>query len=276
MSRFYLIWLLCCAALLLSGCGPSAAPAGPLPALSLIGMGLGLGDLVGYFLPDGSWVARTGEEIARRVEAYLKEIAAGYAKEIRFDLGRVWGPRLLESAYPVIREQGFKVVAILSPGKEPPVGEIKLEEDIAWLRVALPKVKEDCLAFEFWNEPANPKIGNTELAVPDPPTYIAWHNAIAKVVRELAPGLPILGPSVMGKWSWAWWEAVRDLIDYDIVNSHLYGAGDLYGPSDKPTWVTEAGNMSYWRPWHAKYFLYVWNSAGDQWAKRPGGGILPG
>ena len=266
----WFVWMLCSITLLLSGCGPGTAPAGPLPALSLIGMGLGLGDLL---RPDG----------AARLYAYLKEIVgAGYAKEVRLVLDRNWekaGMPSLESVASTLQGLGFKLIPVFFQGVMS--GQVlDIDAEVAWLREALPKIKDCCLAAEFWNEPANPQIGPVVMVVPDAPMFAAFHNAMAKAVRELAPGLPILGPSVMGKTSWGWWEAVRGLIDYNIVSSHVYGVGDIYNPNygsldghDKPVWVTEAGQLSYWRPWHQKYLLFPWNSP-DPWARRPGGGIL--
>lgn len=267
-----LVLMFCGVALFLSGCGGQESAPTVLPALSLLGMGLGIGDLVG-----DQWRATA----RRRIDTYLSEIeAAGYRKSIRMVLDRDFGPELLVNAVPVIRARGFALLAILAQRvkRRTPGGDIiELEKDIAWLHECLPQVRDILCGVQLSNEEWNDDFGGGPGSVPttSPEEFAAWHNALSPIVRELAPGVPLCAGDIGHARSRRWWEAVltAGLKDYDAISNHVYSVKDLYGPANKPVWVTEAGDLSYHRPWQEKFFLYVWNEQ-SRWGKRPGGGIL--
>ncbi|MDE2258891.1 MAG: hypothetical protein KGK17_00990 [Betaproteobacteria bacterium] len=246
---------------LLAGCGGGAGKSEhPFPPISQVGMNLTIDDLVAR--PDG----------AVRAETYLKEIeAAGYRKSVRFPYDRYWGPELSKWLPDLLRRHGFKAIVILSPGKHVD-GVVDIEADKKWLNISLPTIADLLEGVQFANEPWN-SVGHGDNYIFPPVDFVDWHNALLPIVKTIIPNVPILDGDIGGGSGQDWWEQVvqLDIKGVDVVSEHLYGHSMT--EVDRPVWITEAGSLSDCYP-GIPCWLYTWNEK-SQWAKRPGGGILP-
>jgi hypothetical protein len=219
-----------------------------------------------------------------RLAVYLDELAAaGYKKQIRIILPPDWGPRIYEHWFPVIRARGFRVLAIL--GQERRDSAADLDVSVAWVRYILPRVRSDLIGVQIVNEPAYWFT---------PEEYAAYHRQIAPLIRELAPGVPIVagdfGVPAKGQNTLDLWQAAvaAGASDYDILSVHVTGMrreGDLKDFADRlraawpggRIWITEGdwGHLRFLRDQGLNVeedFVYTWND--DQvpaLIRRPGG-----
>lgn len=214
-----------------------------------------------------------------RLATYLDELAAaGYAKQIRIIFPPDWGEYIWEVWFPVIRAKGFKVIAILGQEKRDSANMPGKAQ--AWARSILPLIKDDLIGVQVVNE---------AWGTFTPAEYVAWHQIMAPIIRQLAPGVPILAGDVDPVRSHLdWWEHVMQAgIDFDVISLHvtdfdkksdlsaltqrlirLHGPGATY-------WITEGGYGHL--PWLTTHglnvradFIYSWNTK-DGHARRPGG-----
>jgi hypothetical protein len=219
-----------------------------------------------------------------RLGVYLDELAAtGYKRQVRIILPPDWGPRIYEHWFPAIRARGFKVLAIL--GQERRDSAADETAAVAWARHILPLVREDLIGVQIVNEPAYTFT---------PEEYGAYHRRMAPLVRELAPGVPIVagdfGVPEKGQNTLDFWKAAvaAGASDYDALSVHVTGwrkEGELKdfaarlrafrGPGR--VWVTEGdwGQLRFLRKQGVnveEHFLYTWNDdALPGLIRRPGG-----
>jgi hypothetical protein len=219
-----------------------------------------------------------------RLGVYLDELAAaGYKRQVRIILPPDWGPRIYEHWFPAIRARGFKVLAIL--GQERRDSAADETAAVAWVRYILPLVREDLIGVQIVNEPAYTFT---------PEEYGAYHRRMAHLVRELAPGVPIVagdfGVPAKGQNTLDYWKAAvaAGATDYDVLSVHVTGwrkEGELKefavrlrafrGPGR--IWVTEGdwGQFGFLRKQGVnveEHFLYTWNDdALPGLIRRPGG-----
>ena len=268
--------ILCSAVLLmvvLSGCRQRIDPGpGSLP-LSQFSANISAGDLLD---------PATAE---LRLGRYLDELtAAGYKKQIRVILPPDWGPRIYEHWFPVIRARGFKVLAIL--GQEKRDSAAMEDAAIAWIKHILPLVRDDLIGVQIVNEPAYKFT---------PQEYADWHRRIAPLVRELAPGVPIVagdfGVQEKGQNSLDIRKATvaAGASDYDILSLHVTSyrnetelkhfaarVRELAGPH-RQVWITEGdwGQFPFLREQGLDVqedFIYTWNDDElPSLIRRPGG-----
>ncbi|HKI37863.1 MAG TPA: hypothetical protein VKA46_38775 [Gemmataceae bacterium] len=220
-----------------------------------------------------------------RLALYLDELAAaGYKKQIRIILPPDWGPRIYEHWFPVIRGRGFKVLAIL--GQERRDSAADADAAVAWVKHVLPLVHSDLMGIQIVNEPAYTF---------SPGEYAAYHRRIAPLVRQLAPGVPIVagdfGVPEKGQNSLDVWKEVvaAGASDYDVLSIHVTGSRregelkdfaarlrDLAGPGRR-VWITEGdwGQLRFLRQQGVaveETFIYTWNDdALPALVRRPGG-----
>jgi hypothetical protein len=206
-----------------------------------------------------------------RLGLYLDEMAtAGYKRQVRIILPPDWGPRIYEHWFPAIRARGFKVLAIL--GQERRDSAANEAAAVAWVRHILPLVRDDLVGVQIVNEPA--------YTFP-PEEYAAYHRRIAPLVRELAPGVPIVagdfGVPAKGRNTLDFWKVAvaAGASDYDVLSLHVTGwrkPGELKdfaarlrefrGPGR--VWVTEGdwGQLRFLREQGVdvqEHFIYTWN-----------------
>jgi hypothetical protein len=244
----------------LSGCNRSKidAGAGDVP-LAEFSANISAGDLL------------NPATAADRLGLYLDELAAaGYKRQVRIILPLDWGPRIYEHWFPVIRARGFKVLAIL--GQERRDSAADEPAAVAWIKHILPLVREDLIGVQIVNEPAYTFT---------PEEYAAYHQRIASLVRELAPGVPIVagdfGVPVKGQNTLDVWKATvaAGASDYDVLSIHVTGwrkEGELEdfaarlrafaGPGR--IWITEGdwGQLRFLREQGVdveEAFIYTWN-----------------
>jgi hypothetical protein len=246
---------------------------GDLP-LSQFSSNISAGDLLGP------------ETAPARLAVYLDELtAAGYKKQIRIILPPDWGPGIYENWFPVIRAKGFKVLAILGQERRDSAADVPAA--IAWARHILPLVRSDLIGIQIVNEPAY------HFATDE---YAAYHQQIARLIRELAPGVPIVAGDFAcgtGKNTLAVWNAMTaaGFIDYDILSIHVTSLlkegelrtlaarlGDL--KPQRRIWITEGnwGHLRFFRAQGLKVeedFIYTWNDDELPWLIRRPGGKLP-
>jgi hypothetical protein len=223
---------------------------------------------------------------ATRLALYLDELhAAGYKRQIRIILPPDWGPLIHEHWFPVLRARGFKVLAIL--GQERRDSAADPAAAVAWVRHILPRVRSDLMGIQIVNEPANWFT---------PREYADYHRQIAPLVRELAPGVPIVagdfGVQEQGKNNLTWWQAaVAEGLDYDILSLHVTGTkrrGELAAfagrvrafASGRRIWITEGdwGHLGFLREQGLSVeetFIYTWNDDEVPALIRRPGGRLP-
>ncbi len=245
---------------------------GPVP-LSEFSANISAGDLL---------EPATGES---RLGLYLDELsAAGYKKQVRIILPPDWGPRIYDHWFPALRARGFKVLAIL--GQERRDSAADELAAVAWIKHILPRVRSDLLGIQIVNEATHTFT---------PQEYGVYHARIAPLVREYAPGVPIVagdfgvpegGRNTLSQWKQA---VAAGASDYDVLSLHLTGMrriGDLkafiervrdFAGPDRRIWITEGdwGHLSFLRE-HGlpveEDFIYTWND--DQvpaLIRRPGG-----
>jgi hypothetical protein len=271
-------WLAALALLLLvAGCHRRRIDAGPgdVP-LSEFSANVSAGDLLD---------PTTAEA---RLAVYLDELtAAGYKKQVRIILPPDWGPRICEHWFPVIRARGFKVLAIL--GQERRDSAPDASAAVARVRHRLPLVRSDLVGVQVVNEPAYTFT---------PDEYAAYHRRIAPLVRELAPGVPIVagdfGVPAQGRNTLDVWKATvaAGATDYDVLSVHVTGSRkegelrdfaarlrDFAGP-DRRIWVTEGdwGQLRFLREQGVaveESYLYTWNDDEMPALIRRPGGRLP-
>jgi hypothetical protein len=259
---------------LVAGCHRSRIDAGPgdVP-LSEFSANISAGDLLDPATADS------------RLGLYLDELtAAGYKKQVRIILPPDWGPRIYDHWFPVLRARGFKVLAIL--GQERRDSAADEPAAVAWVKHILPLVRSDLLGVQIVNEPAYTFT---------PDEYAAYHGRIAPLVRELAPGVPIVagdfGVPARGPNSLDVWKTIvaAGPVDYDILSVHVTGSlkeGQLRefaarvravaGPGRR-VWVTEGdwGQMRFLRDQGLdveECFVYTWNDdETPALIRRPGG-----
>lgn len=216
---------------------------------------------------------------ASRLIVYLDElVAAGYAKQIRIILPPDWGPQIYHDWWPVIRAKGFKVIAIL--GQEKRDSADMSDQAQAWARHILLLVKDDLLGVQIVNE---------AWGTFTPSEYVSWHQIMAPIIRQFAPGVPIVAGDVDPVISHLnWWERVMQAgIEFDVVSLHVTDfdkevdlsalaqrLSRLHGPG-AAYWITEGGYGHL--PWLTTHglnvradFIYGWNTR-DGHARRPGG-----
>lgn len=226
------------------------------------------------------------ETAPARLGVYLDELAAaGYKKQIRIILPPDWGPRIYESWFPVIRAKGFKVLAML--GQERRDSAADLPAALAWIKHILPLVRSDLIGIQIVNEPAYYFV---------PEEYAAYHHQIARIIRDLAPGVPIVAGDFApgnGKNTLDIWKSITaaGFIDYDILSVHLTSMrkeGDLrhfaaslreFNPQCR-IWITEGdwGHLRFLREQGLNVeedFVYTWNDDELPWLIRRPGGKLP-
>jgi hypothetical protein len=244
----------------LSGCNRSKIDAGPgdVP-LAEFSANISAGDLL------------NPATAADRLGLYLDELAAaGYKRQVRIILPPDWGPRIYEHWFPVIRARGFKVLAIL--GQERRDSAADEPAAVAWIKHILPLVREDLIGVQIVNEPAYTFT---------PEEYAAYHQRIAPLVRELAPGVPIVagdfGVPVKGQNTLDVWKATvaAGASDYDVLSIHVTGwrkEGELedfaarlhaFGGPGR-IWITEGdwGELRFLREQNVdveETFIYTWN-----------------
>jgi hypothetical protein len=277
MSKSHGLSLLALLALItLAGCHRRKIDAGPgeLP-LSQFSANVSAGDLLDPAMADA------------RLGLYLDEItAAGYKRQVRIILPPDWGPRIYEHWFPAIRARGFKVLAILGQERRDSAADVPAA--VAWVKHILPLVRADLMGVQIVNEPAYTFT---------PEEYAAYHRQIAPLVRELAPGVPIVagdfGVPVKGPNSLDVWEAAvaAGATDYDVLSIHVTGSrkeGELrdfaarlrsFGVPRR-VWITEGdwGQLRFLREQGVDVeedFVYTWNDDQDPSLIRRPGGRLP-
>jgi hypothetical protein len=228
------------------------------------------------------------ETAESRLAVYLDELsAAGYKKQIRIILPPDWGPRIYQHWFPAIRARGFKVLAIL--GQERRDSAADRAAAVAWVKHILPLVRADLIGVQIVNEPAYAFT---------PQEYADYHCEIAPLVRELAPGVPIVagdfGVPESGRNTLDFWRAAVDAgaSDYDVLSLHVTGwrkrgelrdyarrVRDFAGPSRR-VWVTEGdwGQLGFLREQGLEveeHFIYTWNDDDLPALIRRPGGRLP-
>jgi hypothetical protein len=261
---------------LLTGCHRRKIDAGPgdVP-LAEFSANVSAGDLLNPATADA------------RLAIYLDELAAaGYKKQIRIILPPDWGPRIYQHWFPVIRNRGFKVLAIL--GQERRDSAADEPAAVAWVKHILPLVRPDLVGVQIVNEPAYTFT---------PQEYAAYHRRIAPLVRELAPGVPIVagdfGVPEKGQNTLDVWKATvaAGATDYDILSVHVTGSRkegeltdfaarlrDFAGPGR--VWITEGdwGQLRFLREQGVaveESFVYTWNDDEMPALIRRPGGRLP-
>ncbi len=222
-----------------------------------------------------------------RLGLYLDELAAaGYKRQVRIILPPDWGPRIYEHWFPVIRGRGFKVLAIL--GQERRDSAADEPAAVAWVKHVLPLVRDDLIGVQIVNEPAYTFT---------PAEYAAYHRRIAPLVRQLAPGVPIVagdfGVPPTGQNTLDIWKATvaAGASDYDVLSLHVTGwrkEGELTdfaarlrafaGP--RRVWITEGdwGQLRFLREQGIdveENFIYTWNDDPLPGLIRRPGGRLP-
>jgi hypothetical protein len=263
--------LLCCLflmlGLILSGCGGGHSAATVTPSLlATIGQNLSIGPLL------MDYAKISPEAIAEKAaicDGYLtRMLQAGYAPLVRVPFDRGWGPQLLLWLPALLRRRGFKLLAILSGGIQAMAPPKTREEivaylntataaDVTWLHSCLPQIADILCGAETCNEPWNPAIDTNLLVVFPPDLYVAWHNEMAAIVRQHAPGVPILASGgIQDGASVVWWQQVLAAgpVDADVVSLHLYG--NAVPPVDRQAWVTEADLPTRPYPPGGKFFLF--------------------
>ncbi len=252
-----------CAAALLAvvGCDRRKVDVGPgdVP-LSEFSANLSAGDLLDPATAEG------------RVGTYLDELAAaGYKRQVRIILPPDWGPRIYQHWFPAIRARGFKVLAILGQERRDSAADEPVAA--AWIRHVLPLVRD----YSF-----------------TPQDYGAYHRRAAALVREFAPGVPIVagdfGVPAKGQNTLDGWKAMvaAGATDYDVLSIHVTGwrkEGELrdfaarlraFGGPGR-VWVTEGdwGQLRFLREQGVaveEHFIYTWNDdALPALIRRPGG-----
>ncbi len=219
-----------------------------------------------------------------RLGVYLDELAAaGYKRQVRIILPPDWGPRIERHWFPAIRARGFKVLAIL--GQERRDSAADEPAAVAWFQHILPLVRDDLIGVQIVNEPAYTFT---------PEEYGAYHRRMAPLVREFAPGVPIVagdfGVTAKGLNTLDGWKAMvaAGASDYDVLSIHVTGwrkEGELkdfaarlraFGGPGR-VWVTEGdwGQLRFLREQGVaveEHFLYTWNDdALPVLIRRPGG-----
>jgi hypothetical protein len=262
--------------LALSGCDRRKIDVGPgdVP-LSEFSANVSAGDLLDPATADA------------RLGVYLDELAAaGYKRQVRIILPPDWGPRIYEHWFPAIRSRGFKVLAIL--GQERRDSAADEAAAVAWVRHVLPLVREDLIGVQIVNEPAYTFT---------PEEYGAYHRRIASLVRDLAPGVPIVagdfGVPAKGQNTLEAWKTfvAAGASDYDVLSVHVTGwrkEGELKdfaarlrefrGPGR--VWVTEGdwGQLRFLREQGVgaeEHFIYTWNDDALPGLIRRRGGRMP-
>ncbi|MBM4068967.1 MAG: hypothetical protein FJ271_08500 [Planctomycetes bacterium] len=271
--------LLSLALLLIAGCrGRIDSGPGDVP-LSAFSANISAGDLLD---------ARTA---GSRLSRYLDELTeAGYKKQVRIILPPDWGPIIHQHWFPVLRARGFKVLAILGQEKRDSAADAPAA--IAWVKHILPLVRADLVGIQIVNEPAYWFT---------PAEYAAYHRRIAPLVRDLAPGVPIVagdfGAQLQGRNTLDIWQATLagGDIDYDVVSIHPTGnkrRGELLAfakrlreflsrdGASKKVWITEGdwGHLPFLRGQGLdieEAFIYTWNDDADAKLIRRPGGRLP-
>jgi hypothetical protein len=220
-----------------------------------------------------------------RLGVYLDELAAaGYKKQLRIILPPDWGPFIYEHWFPVLRERGFKVLAIL--GQEKRDSAEDRARAIAWIKHILPLVRSDLIGIQIVNEPANWFA---------PAEYAAYHQEIARLIRTLAPKVPIVagdfGAEEKGSNTLNHWKAAvaAGATDYDILSIHPTGTKRIselkafaerlrdFAGSTRRIWITEGdwGHLTFFRRTGLNVdedFIYTWNDDDDPTLiRRPGG-----
>jgi hypothetical protein len=223
-----------------------------------------------------------------RIGVYLDELsAAGYKKQVRMILPPDWGPCIYEHWFPVLRARGFKVLAIV--GQERRDSAADEAAAVAWIKHILPLVRDDLIGIQIVNEATHTFT---------PEEYGAYHRRIAPLVREFAPGVPIVagdfgvpeaGRNTLSQWK----EAVAaGAWDYDVLSLHLTGMrriGELkafiervraFAGPERRIWITEGdwGHLAFLRA-HGlpveEDFIYTWNDDEVPALVRRPGGKLP-
>jgi hypothetical protein len=223
-----------------------------------------------------------------RIGVYLDELsAAGYKKQVRIILPPDWGPRIYQHWFPVLRARGFKVLVIL--GQERRDSADDEAAAVAWIKHILPLVRDDLIGIQIVNEATHTFT---------PQEYGAYHRRIAPLVRECAPGVPIVagdfgvpegGRNTLNQWK----EAVAaGASDYDVLSLHLTGMrriGELkafvervraFAWPERRIWITEGdwGHLGFLRA-HGlpveEDFIYTWNDDDVPALVRRPGGKLP-
>jgi hypothetical protein len=237
---------------------------------SAFGWNIGAGDLLN---PDTA---------PQRLGTYLDELAGyGYAKQIRIIYTPDWGPFILQHWIPVIRSKGFRVLVILSQDGRAKPGDSDLTRQASWIREGLPAISGILDAVQLANEPDG-FSGKT------PAEYTAWHRQMVQMVRQVVPGVPIIGPDLRLIGKSLEWVKATGLVsgpDYDVLSLHVTGnraESDLQQIIDGITaigatkvWVTEGdwGETAYLRgkgmPIERTY-VYIWNGHEPE-SRRPGG-----
>lgn len=223
---------------------------------------------------------------SQRLGVYLAELdSLGYAKRIRIIYTPDWGPFILRHWVPVIREKGFRVLVILSQDGRAKPGDSDLANQWALIQGYLSPIQDILDAVQIANEPDG-FSGKT------PSEYATWHRQVVAMVRQIVPGVPIVGPDLRGVGSWNEWVLKTGLLfgpDYDIVSlhvTHVTRVEDLkayvadverltrrVGPR---TWITEGDWGQYkwfWDDGHLpidRAYVYVWNGSEPE-SRRPGG-----
>lgn len=186
-----------------------------------------------------------------RLGTYLDELTAqGYARQIRLIYTSEWGPQIRDTWLPVIRAKGYRVLAILS--QHP--GDKDLARLDPWIRSGLPAIVDVLDGVQLANEPDG-YSGMT------PTQYTDWHRQVASIVRQVAPGVPILSPDFRGVGAWNDWVMRTQLDygrDYDVVSLHVT---HVTGVNDLQTYVNDV------KRWTQQTTPRVWITEGD-WGQR--------
>jgi hypothetical protein len=214
--------------------------------------------------------------VSCRLNTYLHEIdEAGHAKEVRVIFPPDFGPFILEYWIPIFRARDFRVTIILA--QEARDADIQSQE--RWIRYSLPQIYDILDGVALLNEP-NDTTGWS------PKEYAAWHRAIAQIVREVAPGIPILAPTLNKVSGWRGWDKATGLIygaDYDIRSANVtkWKKKDLKKLAkivgQEPLWLTEAGwseqiTLRNLGVDVERSYVYVWNGMEfKKFVRRPGG-----
>jgi hypothetical protein len=224
----------------------------------------------------------------QRVGLYLDELAAaGYKRQVRIILPPDWGPRIYQYWFPALRARGFKVLAIL--GQERRDSAADRPAAVAWVKHILPLVRSDLIGVQIVNEPAYTFT---------PEEYAAYHREMAPLVRQLAPGVPIVagdfGVPAQGRNSLDVWKATvaAGASDYDVLSLHVTGSrkqGELkdfarrvrdFAMPGRRIWITEGdwGQLAFLREQGVdveETFIYTWNDDELPALIRRPGGRLP-
>jgi hypothetical protein len=223
-----------------------------------------------------------------RVALYLDELVAhGYKKRIRIILPPDWGPIIYKHWFPALRARGFKVVAILGQERRDSAADITTAR--AWIEHILPLVRSDLIGVQIVNEPARWFT---------PEEYAGYHRKVARIIRRLAPGIPIVagdfGGQERGANTLAHWEAAvaAGASDYDVLSIHVTGMrkeSDLkdfarrlraFAGPRRRIWITEGdwGHLGFLRAQGLNVeedFIYTWNDDDVRALIRRPGGKLP-